>query len=56
MDKKYTERKASLSHNWIKSRSGNSYLCPAGSLLDENSSDKELSSECVDESLNPQND
>ena len=56
MDKKYRERKARISHKWIKSRSGNSYLCPVASLLDESSSEEELRSECVDESRNPQND
>lgn len=54
----YQERKAGLSHQWIKSKeSGRSYLCPVGSVENiDSASEEELRSKCVDESENPQND
>ena len=56
MDKTYTDRKSRLGYRWIKSDQGNSYLCPAGTDLGDNPSEEELCRECMDESLNPQND
>jgi hypothetical protein len=52
------ERKKGLGYEWIKSEAtGNSYLCPVGSIKDkENATDEELKAVCVDESTNPQND
>lgn len=52
------ERKRGLGYEWIKSETtGNSYLCPVGSIKDKkNATDRELKEVCVDESANPQND
>lgn len=52
------ERKKGLGYEWIKSEaSGNSYLCPVGSIKDKKTAtDQELKDVCVDESTNPQND
>ena len=52
------ERKKNLGYEWIKSEdTGNSYLCPVGSIKDKkNATDEELKAVCVDESANPQND
>jgi hypothetical protein len=49
--------KKELSVKWIKTDSGNTYLCPV-SALDrfENPSEEQLRTICVDESKNPQND
>ena len=43
---------------WIKSgKTGNSYLCPVGSIKDKKTAtDEDLKKVCVDESNNPQND
>ena len=51
------EFKQSLSVKWIKSDSGNTYLCPVEALkrIDDPSEDQ-LKLICVDESMNPQND
>jgi len=44
-------------YEWIKAKSGVSYLCPMGSIKDRNTvSEAELKKACVDESSNPQND
>ena len=43
---------------WIQSQNtGNSYLCPVGSIQDKtHATDAQLKKVCVDESRNPQND
>lgn len=42
---------------WIKSDTGNTYLCPAGALKNfESMTDEQLKLVCVEESANPQND
>ena len=47
-------RKINLGTNWVKSDTGNTYLCPAG--VDASSAtDEELRALCVEESNNPQN-
>jgi hypothetical protein len=49
--------KRALSFQWIKARSGNTYICPANALHGiENPSEGHLRSLCIDESENPQND
>ena len=40
--------------NWIKSDSGNTYVCPI--WVDKDASEEELRKQCVSESENPQND
>ena len=51
------KRKAKLGYEWIQAPSGNSYLCPTGSVADKKSaSDADLRAACVEESGNPQND
>jgi hypothetical protein len=41
---------------WIKSNSGNTWICPKGSIRNrDGASDSELKSKCVNESENPQN-
>ena len=60
MEEQKTEQKAQkreFSVKWIKSESGNTYLCPV-SALDrlENPTEEQLKMICVDESNNPQND
>jgi hypothetical protein len=49
--------KSEVAVKWIKSESGNTYLCPVA-VLDrfENPTDDQLKMICVDESTNPQND
>jgi hypothetical protein len=43
--------------SWIKSESGNTYLCPVGALRDlESMTDEHLRKVCMEESANPQND
>jgi hypothetical protein len=51
------EFKRELGLKWIKSDSGNTYLCPVEALkrLDD-PSEEQLKTICVDESMNPQND
>jgi hypothetical protein len=56
MDQKTREKKARLGHKWIRGKSGTSYLCPIGSIDEENATEEQLKSACVDESKNPQND
>lgn len=42
---------------WIKGKSGTSYLCPVGKIKNkERASEDELRALCVDESQNPHND
>ena len=55
MSKSYSFKKARLGVKWIKSSSGNSYLCPAGTEISKNASDEELRRLCVEESNNPEN-
>jgi hypothetical protein len=44
-------------YEWIKSASGTSYLCPAGSIADKaRVTEADLKKVCVDESGSPQND
>ena len=50
------EFKRELGVKWIKSDSGNTYLCPVDSLKRlENPTEDQLKMICVDESENPQN-
>jgi len=57
MDKENQERKQNVALKWIKSDTGNTYLCPVDALKKVGShSDKELKKICVEESKNPQND
>ncbi len=57
MTRKQSEFKSSIGVKWVKGSSGNTYLCPAGSLTSpEEPSEEELKRICVDESSNPQND
>ncbi|HSL19114.1 MAG TPA: hypothetical protein VLB51_14510 [Methylomirabilota bacterium] len=48
-------RKINLGTNWVKSESGNTYLCPIGADV-TGLSDDELRKLCIEESHNPQND
>lgn len=48
-------RKINLGINWVKTESGNTYLCPAGEDF-SGASEGELRARCVNESHNPQND
>jgi hypothetical protein len=56
MSGQFNEFKRELGVQWIKSDSGNTYLCPVESLkrLDD-PSEEQLKMICVDESMNPQN-
>jgi hypothetical protein len=48
--------KKELGVQWIKSESGNTYLCPVESLRRlDNPTEAELKMICVDESMNPHN-
>ena len=49
------EFKKSLGVRWIKADSGKTYLCPAQAVDVDTTSDKQLQSICIDESMNPQN-
>ena len=49
------EFKSSIGVRWVKSESGNTYLCPSSSKVDS-SDESSLRSHCLDESENPQND
>ena len=57
MAQELNEFKRELGVRWIKSDSGNTYLCPVEALrrLDDPTEDQ-LKMICVDESMNPQND
>ena len=48
-------RKINLGTQWVKSESGNTFLCPVGEDV-TGLSDDELRSRCLEESHNPQND
>ena len=49
--------KHEIAVRWIKSESGNTYLCPVHAMNGiENASDEQLKSICVEESSNPHND
>lgn len=49
--------KQELSVQWIKAKSGTTYLCPVTALKRlENPTEEQLKMICVDESENPQND
>lgn len=48
-------RKINLGINWVKTDSGNTYLCPAGEDF-SGATDEELEARCINESHNPQND
>ena len=48
-------RKINLGINWVKTDSGNTYLCPVGEDFSAASED-ELMARCINESNNPQND
>ncbi len=50
-------RKAGLGFVWIRSESGNTYLCPAAAASGlRSATDEELQAIGVDESSNPHND
>ena len=56
MPEELNEFKRELGVQWIKSDSGNTYLCPVDSLKRlENPTEEQLKMICVDESANPQN-
>ena len=56
MSETLSEFKRELGVKWIKSDSGNTYLCPVESLKRlENPTEEQLKLICVDESLNPHN-
>lgn len=49
--------KAEINVKWVKSDSGNTYLCPVKALERiDNPSEADLQKICVEESANPQND
>lgn len=51
------EFKRELGVKWVKSESGNTYLCPTASLARlQKPTEEDLKKICVDESKNPQND
>jgi hypothetical protein len=57
MVEEQNEFKQELGVKWIKSESGNTYLCPVESLKRlQNPTEEQLRMICVDESMNPQND
>jgi hypothetical protein len=58
MTEEMRKTKEQFNHQWIKAAdTGNSYLCPVGSVADaKNATEKELLAVCVDASNNPQND
>ena len=57
MSKEKQTFKQAISMRWIKADSGNTYLCPLSAWNQLTSrSEEELSSLCVEESSNPQND
>ena len=43
-------------HVWVKDNDGNTWICPKASLRDPKNVSEEELKECVDESMNPQND
>jgi hypothetical protein len=55
-DMMFDEYTTSFGRNfrWVKSESGNTYLCPAGEDL-RHATEDVLQSRCIDESSNPQN-
>lgn len=51
------EMKSRQGYEWIKAASGNSYLCPIGSIADKKkATEADLKKICVDESGSPHND
>ena len=57
MSQVLNEFKRELGVRWIKSSSGNTYLCPVKALKGlAVPTEEQLKSICVDESMNPQND
>jgi hypothetical protein len=57
MEEQTRVHKQEVAVKWIKSDSGNTYLCPVAALDRlENPTDDQLKMICVDESTNPQND
>lgn len=56
MTSEFNSYKKKLGHNWVKSDSGNTYLCPIGALKGiDNPSEEQLRKLCVNESMNPDN-
>ena len=57
MEEQTRVHKQEVAVKWIKSDSGNTYLCPVAALGRlENPTEDQLKMICVDESTNPQND
>jgi len=54
MFKSINQYKQDLGFKWIKSESGNTYLCPVN-LAKSELSEEELERYCVSESSNPEN-
>lgn len=53
---KMNEYKKRLGHEWIKSESGETWICPIGAMKGiENPTEEQLSRLCVNESYNPEN-
>ena len=49
--------KQAIAVKWMKSETGNTYICPLNAMQGiENPTDEQLRMHCVEESLNPQND
>jgi hypothetical protein len=56
MSEEYKEFKKEIGVQWIKAKSGVTYLCPVNALERiKNPSEDQLKLICVDESMNPQN-
>lgn len=56
MEKTQNEFKKELGVQWIKAKSGNTYLCPVNALKRlSNPTEDQLRLICVDESKNPEN-
>ena len=53
---KYQQIKQRIGFNWIRGRSGNTYLCPLGTFAPgETPSEEDLKRLCVNESFDPNN-
>lgn len=57
MEEQKTELKQEIGVQWIKAKSGSTYLCPVAALQRLKSpTEDQLKLICIDESTNPQND
>ena len=55
INKNQSAHKAAKPMVWVKAKDGNTYICPKSEVSDPRNVRKDELSQCMDESLNPQN-